>query len=74
MNFLDVDTPRFKAAIGSARYSPEENALVWSIKNFAGKTAKALHQLSTGIKYLGGKEYMLRAQFKLPSVTSTQKT
>jgi len=51
----DVDTPRFKAAIGTTRYAPEENGLIWSIKNFPG-----------------GKEYMLRAQFKLPSVISAE--
>jgi len=51
----DVDTPRFKAAIGTARYTPEENGFTWTIKNLPG-----------------GKEYLLRAQFKLPSVISEE--
>ncbi|KAI1700126.1 adaptor complexes medium subunit family domain-containing protein [Ditylenchus destructor] len=51
----DADTPRFKAAIGSAKYTPETNSFVWHIKSFPG-----------------GKEYLMRAQFKLPSVISEE--
>lgn len=51
----DADSPKFKAAIGGAKYTPEDNAFVWQIKNFPG-----------------GKEYLLRAQFKLPSVVSEE--
>nr|CDS30583.1 clathrin coat assembly protein ap 1 [Hymenolepis microstoma] len=47
----DVDSPRFKTAVGSCRYIPEENRVVWSIKSFPG-----------------GKEYIMRACFGLPSV------
>lgn len=47
----DADSPKFKASIGSAKYAPELNAIVWSIKSFPG-----------------GKEFLLRAHFGLPSV------
>uniref|UniRef100_A0A7E4VAH2 MHD domain-containing protein n=1 Tax=Panagrellus redivivus TaxID=6233 RepID=A0A7E4VAH2_PANRE len=52
----DADSPKFKAAIGSAKYTPEDNAFVWTIKSFPG-----------------GKEYLMRAHFNLPSVTSEVK-
>lgn len=32
----DADTPKFKASIGSAKYVPEQNAIIWSIKSFPG--------------------------------------
>ena len=47
----DVDTPSFKASIGTVTYFPDRDAIVWSIKQFAG-----------------GKEYMMRAHFGLPSI------
>jgi AP-1 complex subunit mu len=48
----DVDTPSFKASIGNVTYYPDRNAVIWSIKQFAG-----------------GKEYLMRAHFGLPSIT-----
>lgn len=51
----DADSPKFKAGVGSARYAPELNALVWTIKSFPG-----------------GKEFLLRAHFGLPSVTAVE--
>jgi len=47
----DADTPQFKTNIGSVKYSPEKDAVVWTIKQFQG-----------------GKEYLMRAHFGLPSV------
>ena len=47
----DVDTPSFKASIGTVTYFPDRDAIVWSIKQFAG-----------------GKEYLMRAHFGLPSI------
>eukprot|EP01029_Cantina_marsupialis_P029229 TRINITY_DN779977_c0_g1_i1.p1 TRINITY_DN779977_c0_g1~~TRINITY_DN779977_c0_g1_i1.p1 ORF type:complete len:423 (-),score=102.98 TRINITY_DN779977_c0_g1_i1:211-1479(-) len=32
----DVDTPKFKATIGSASYKPGQDAVVWKIKQFSG--------------------------------------
>ena len=48
----DVDTPSFKASIGTVTYFPDRDAIIWSIKQFAG-----------------GKEYLMRAHFGLPSIT-----
>lgn len=33
---LDADSPKFKTTIGSVKYVPEDNAIVWSIKQFPG--------------------------------------
>ena len=51
----DVDSPSFKASIGSVVYYPDKDAIVWSIKQFAG-----------------GKEYLMRAHFGLPSVSAEE--
>jgi len=51
----DADSPKFRTAIGAAKYVPEDNAFVWTIKSFPG-----------------GKEYLMRAQFKLPSVVGEE--
>uniref|UniRef100_A0A8C4QQN3 AP-1 complex subunit mu-1 n=1 Tax=Eptatretus burgeri TaxID=7764 RepID=A0A8C4QQN3_EPTBU len=32
----DADTPRFKTSIGSAKWLPEKNAVVWNIKSLPG--------------------------------------
>ncbi|NP_001086866.1 adaptor related protein complex 1 subunit mu 2 L homeolog [Xenopus laevis] len=47
----DADSPKFKTSVGSAKYVPEKNVVVWTIKSFPG-----------------GKEYLMRAHFGLPSV------
>ncbi|XP_073819204.1 adaptor protein complex 1, mu subunit [Musca autumnalis] len=49
----DADSPKFKTTIGSCKYAPEQNAVIWNIKSFPG-----------------GKEYLMRAHFGLPSVKS----
>ena len=30
----DADSPRFKTSVGSAKYVPEKNVVIWSIKSF----------------------------------------
>ncbi len=30
----DADSPKFKTSVGSVRYVPEQNVLIWSIKSF----------------------------------------
>lgn len=50
---VDADSPKFKTTNGSCKYSPEQSAVIWTIKSFPG-----------------GKDYMMRAHFGLPSVTS----
>lgn len=47
----DADSPKFKSTVGNCKYTPDQNAMVWTIKSFPG-----------------GKEYLLRAHFGLPSV------
>lgn len=49
----DVDSPKFKTTVGSCRYVPETNCVIWSIRSFPG-----------------GKEFIMRAHFGLPSVLS----
>lgn len=62
----DADSPKFRVckalycfdlttvqqSIGTVKYAPEKDAIIWSIKQFTG-----------------GKEYLMRAHFGLPSVT-----
>merc|ERR1712086_561734 len=33
----DVDTPAFKTSIGSCKYTPDKDVMVWSIKQFQGQ-------------------------------------
>jgi AP-1 complex subunit mu len=47
----DADSPKFKASIGTVKYVPEKDTILWSIKQFQG-----------------GKEYLMRAHFGLPSI------
>jgi AP-1 complex subunit mu len=49
----DVDSPSFKASIGTVTYFPDKDSIIWSIKQFAGS-----------------KEYLMRAHFGLPSISS----
>lgn len=49
----DATSPSIRTSVGSAKYAPEKDALLWTIKSFPGN-----------------KEFMLRAEFKLPSVLS----
>nr|XP_033780845.1 AP-1 complex subunit mu-2 [Geotrypetes seraphini] len=51
----DVDSPKFKTSVGSAKYVPQKNVVVWTIKSFPG-----------------GKEYLMRAHFGLPSVENEE--
>jgi len=51
----DADSPSFKTSIGTVKYAPERDAVVWSIKQFHG-----------------GKEYLMRAHFGLPSVSNEE--
>jgi AP-1 complex subunit mu len=51
----DADSPKFKTTIGSVKYTPEANSVIWNMKSFPG-----------------GKEYLMRAHFGLPSVVSEE--
>jgi len=48
----DVDSPKFKTTIGTVKYAPEKDAIIWTIKQFPG-----------------GKEFLMRAHFGLPSIS-----
>ena len=37
----DADTPSFKTSIGTVKYAPERDAIVWSVKQFHGATTPA---------------------------------
>jgi AP-1 complex subunit mu len=49
----DAASPKFRTNMGTVRYSPEENCMLWTIKQFPG-----------------GKDFLLRAHFGLPSLES----
>jgi len=51
----DASAPSFKTSIGSVKYAPEKDAILWTIKQFQG-----------------GKEYLMRAHFGLPSVQNDE--
>ncbi|RRT77828.1 hypothetical protein B296_00025103 [Ensete ventricosum] len=53
----DATNTNVRTSMGSAKYAPENDALVWKIKSFPG-----------------GKEYMCRAEFSLPSITAEEAT
>ena len=43
----DVDSPSFKASIGTVTYYPDRDAIIWSIKQFTGSLTHSLtHSLS----------------------------
>jgi AP-1 complex subunit mu len=48
----DVDSPKFKTTIGTVKYAPEKDSIIWTIKQFPG-----------------GKEFLMRAHFGLPSIS-----
>lgn len=50
---VDVAAPSFKASVGNVTYVPDEDCIVWHIKQF-----------------YGSREYLMRAQFSLPSITA----
>ncbi|KAI3368174.1 hypothetical protein L3Q82_007901 [Scortum barcoo] len=52
----DADSPKFKTSTGSTKWVPEKNVVQWNIKSFPVSVNT------------GGKEYMMRAHFGLPSV------
>ncbi|KAL0367543.1 UNVERIFIED_CONTAM: AP-1 complex subunit mu-2 [Sesamum radiatum] len=49
----DATNPSIRTSMGTAKYAPETDAVLWKIKSFPGN-----------------KEYMLRAEFRLPSIVS----
>ncbi|CAN4099285.1 unnamed protein product [Withania somnifera] len=56
----DATSPNIRTLMGYATYAPERDAVVWKIKSFCGYYGRIEHN----------DKYMLRAQFRLPSVIS----
>jgi len=46
-------TPKFRTSIGTVVYNPENDSMIWKIKQLQG----------------GGRDHFVRAQFSIPSVT-----
>ena len=87
----DADTPSFKTSIGTVKYAPERDAIVWTIKQvtplharFLPGFGRARNNLSdvrplpttsclcVAHQFHGGKEYLMRAHFGLPSVSNEE--
>ncbi|KAI4834682.1 AP-1 complex subunit mu-1 [Plasmodium brasilianum] len=51
----DVDSPHFQTYIGTVKYYPDKDMLIWKVKQFQGQ-----------------KEYIMNAQFGLPSIVSNE--
>ena len=66
----DADTGRFKATSGAVKYVPEKNSMVWSIKSFPVSVELGHSQAFHIVVIQGGKEFLMRAHFQLPSVAS----
>jgi len=54
---VDATSPAVRTSMGTATYAPEQEALVWKMKQMPG-----------------GKEYLLRAKFSLPSVSANDES
>lgn len=53
----DADSPRFKTSVGSAKYVPEKNVVIWSIKSFPVSTGGGGH--------LADRPHCLRARLRV---------
>lgn len=51
----DVDTPSFKASIGTVTYFPDKDAVIWTIKQFAG-TKEYLMRAHFGLPSIASEE------------------
>ena len=60
----DVDSPSFKASIGSVTYYPDRDAVVWTIKQFAG-TKEYLMRAHFGLPSISADESS-NEQWKAP--------
>lgn len=61
----DVDSPSFKASIGTVVYFPDRNAVVWTIKQFTG-SKEFLMRAHFGLPSIQGEEGVGSDQWKAP--------
>lgn len=70
----DVDTPSFKASIGTVTYFPDRNAIIWTIKQFSG-TKEYLMRAHFGLPSItnedGGDQWKapIEVKFEIPYFT-----
>jgi len=69
----DVDSPSFKASIGSVVYYPDKNVIVWTIKQFAG-TKEYLMRAHFGLPSVSGEDSEkwkapIEVRFEIPYFT-----
>ena len=68
---IDVSSPSFKSSIGSVTYVPDQDAIVWTIKQvwFLFFILCNLRPIDRVVaQFNGSREYLMRAHFGLPSV------
>jgi len=68
----DADSPRFKTTVGTAKYAPEKNAIIWNIKQFpAGKEfiMRAHFGLPTVRRENADKKSPISVNFEIPYFT-----
>eukprot|EP01083_Nonionella_stella_P097197 273191_1 len=69
----DCDSPSFKASIGTVKYVPEDNAIMWSIKQFHGQK-EYLMRAHFGLPSISQEETKvekppIRVKFEIPYFT-----
>jgi len=52
----DADSPKFSASLGSCRYAPEQDAIIWTIKQFSGGK-EALMRAHFGLPSINNEEF-----------------
>eukprot|EP00128_Syssomonas_multiformis_P000960 Colp12_sorted_trinity150504_noHs@19979 len=70
----DADTPKFKTTIGTVKYAPELNAIIWSIKQFQGGK-EFLMRAHFGLPSIDADEAdgrpPIRVKFEIPYFTTS---
>jgi len=69
----DVDSPSFKASIGTVTYYPDKDAIIWSIKQFTGSKEYLMRgtmPYHVTIFYFHNFSFVSAAHFGLPSISS----
>lgn len=69
----DADSPKFKTSMGTVKYAPEKDCIVWSIKQFPG-SKEFLLRAHFGLPSVGSEEFVtpkvpIRINFEIPYFT-----